>query len=94
MKNYDAPTGNITLSFAPVFMSLYIDPTTRVFTMYFRRKMPLEAYLLSVIDCLGCDEYMNKINYIKLGRARNNFRTPQDRTPPRKADINRTTIDH
>jgi outer membrane protein assembly factor BamB len=34
MKNYDAPTGNITLSFAPVFMSLYIDPTTRVFTMY------------------------------------------------------------
>ncbi len=34
MKNYDAPSGNITLSFAPVFMSLFIDPTTRVFTMY------------------------------------------------------------
>lgn len=34
MKNYDAPAGNITLSFAPVFMSEYLDPTSRVFTMY------------------------------------------------------------
>jgi hypothetical protein len=33
--------------------------------------------LLSVIDSSGCEEYMNKLNYIKLGRARNNFRTPQ-----------------
>ena len=44
MKNYDAPTGNITLSFAPVFMSLYIDPTTRVFTMYDKEQIQWAGY--------------------------------------------------
>jgi outer membrane protein assembly factor BamB len=34
MKNYDAPEGNITRSFAPIFMSEMVDPSARVFTMY------------------------------------------------------------
>ncbi|MGV8126974.1 MAG: hypothetical protein ACP5PV_07175, partial [Methanothrix sp.] len=45
--------------------------------MAFKRKCPLKPILLSVIDCSGCEGYMNKLDYIKLGRARNNFRTPQ-----------------
>jgi hypothetical protein len=32
--------------------------------------------LLLVIDYSGCESYMNKLDSIKLGRARNNFRTP------------------
>jgi hypothetical protein len=34
MKNYDAPTGNITRGVAPQWMSELVDPETRVFTMY------------------------------------------------------------
>jgi len=40
-------------------------------------KCPLKAILPSAIDCSGRDGYMNKLDYIKLGRVRNNFRTPQ-----------------
>jgi hypothetical protein len=40
--------------------------------------------LQSVIDCSGCDKYMNKLDYIKLGRARNNFRTPHSLKSRRK----------
>ena len=43
----------------------------------FRQKMPLEAYFGMVIDCSDYDGYMNKLDYIKRGRAQNNFRTPQ-----------------
>ena len=46
MKNYDAPDGNITRSFAPVFMSLMVDPSTRVFTMYDKETIQWGGYSL------------------------------------------------
>jgi len=44
MKNYDAPTGNITRGFGPVWMSEYVDPETRVFTMYDKETMQWWGY--------------------------------------------------
>ena len=44
MKNYDAPAGNITLSFAPVFMSELVDPKSRVFTMYDKEEIQWVGY--------------------------------------------------
>jgi outer membrane protein assembly factor BamB len=44
MKNYDAPDGNITRSFAPVFMSALVDPSTRVFTMYDKETIQWGGY--------------------------------------------------
>ena len=46
MKNYDAPDGNITRSFAPVFMSALVDPKTRVFTMYDKETIQWGGYSL------------------------------------------------
>ena len=44
MKNYDAPDGNITRSFAPVFMSELVDPKARVFTMYDKETIQWGGY--------------------------------------------------
>jgi hypothetical protein len=44
MKNYDAPEGNITRSFAPIFMSEMVDPSTRVFTMYDKETIQWTGY--------------------------------------------------
>jgi outer membrane protein assembly factor BamB len=44
MKNYDAPEGNITRGLAPVWMSTYVDPETRVFTMYDKETMQWWGY--------------------------------------------------
>ncbi len=44
MKNYDAPDGSITRSFAPIFMSEMVDPSTRVFTMFDKETIQWGGY--------------------------------------------------
>ena len=69
-------SGSLSTCIMIDLMEVRISKAWRPHRWLLGEKCQVKPILALVIDCSGCNGYMNKLDYIKCGRVRNKFRPP------------------